>query len=132
MSAPTKATGVQFKVHIVGDVTGKVWPGEFRAKTNLTFADKLAADRFRRELLGDAGGVPDQEAAAAARIISQLSVRLTEYPEWWKAMKGGLDVEDFNILMELWEKVSDIEKDHLKRLEAEGAAAQEALRKEAK
>ncbi|TAK97629.1 MAG: hypothetical protein EPO08_20995 [Rhodospirillaceae bacterium] len=132
MSVPTKAVGVPFKVHLIGATTGKAWPGEFRAKKSLSFRDKLAADAYRRELIGGVAGAVDGEAAAAALVISQLSVRLTECPEWWTASKGGLDLEDANVLESVYKEALKIEDDYLKQVEAEGKAAQEALRAEKK
>lgn len=132
MSAPTKAVGVPFKVHVIGSTTGKLWPGDFRAKTILSFRDKLAADAGRRELLGGAAGNIDPEAAAAALVISQLSVRLTETPDWWKESKGGLDLEDANVLEAVYKEALKVEDDYLKQIEAEGKAAQEALRADKK
>ena len=132
MSAPTKAIGVPFKVHVVGTLTNKTWAGDFRAKHLLTFRDKMNADRLRRELIGDAQGGIDVEAAAAAMVISQLSVRLTETPEWWKEAKGGLDLEDPNVLEVVYKTTMKVEDDYLQKVEAEGQAAQNALREEKK
>lgn len=132
MSAPSKAAGVPFNVHLTGNITGKTWDGAFRAKTLLTFRDKLNADRSRRELLGDAQGMVDGEAAAAALVISQLSVRLIEVPEWWKESKGGLDLEDPNVLEVVYKEAMKVEEDYLKKVEAEGKATQEAMRAEKK
>lgn len=127
MSATSKAIGVQFKIHVVGTVTGKTWSDTFRAKQTLTFRDKLAADRLRRELLGDGGGA-DTEAAAAALIVSQLSVRLTEAPEWWK--NSGLDMEDPNLLRAVYDAAMKVEDDYMAEVTKEGETAKAALKKE--
>lgn len=128
----SKTDGVKFEIHLKGDVTGKLWSGSFRSKTLLSFRDKLRADSYRRELLGGTVGSVDPESAAAALVISQLSVRLTETPEWWSASKGGLDLEDANVLEKVYEAAMQVEKDHLASIEKEGQAAQDVLRAEKK
>ena len=128
MSTNPNAVGVAFDVHVVGNVTGQVWPGTFRAKQKLTFRDKLNADRMRRELIGEVGGVIDPEAGAASLVISQLSVRLTDFPEWWKTSNGGLNLEDPNVLEEVYKLAMKVQEDYDKEIEAKGAAAQAALR----
>jgi hypothetical protein len=128
MATAKPAEGVQFSIHMPGDTTGKTWAGDFRAKELLTFRDKLNADRLRRELVGDAPGPVDPEAAASALILSQLSVRLTEVPEWWKEAKGGLLLADWNVIDKVYTEAMAIEDAHLKKLRAEGEAATAALR----
>jgi len=127
MASP-KAEGTVFNIHLTGNITGKTWDGDFRAKPILTFRDRLGVDRMRRELLGGDGTTADTEAAAAAKVISELAYRLTEWPEWWKESKGGLDLADVNVMQEVYKAAEKVENDYFTKLEADGKAAQEKLK----
>jgi hypothetical protein len=129
MAQATKTPeGTPFSIHVVGDVTGKTWAGAFRAKPGLSFRDKLNSDRMRRELLGNDAASATTESHVTATVISALSVRLTEAPEWWTEAKGGLELQDFNVLEEVYKKSVEVEDAHTKKVEDEGKAAGEKLR----
>jgi len=120
--------GTLFSIHVVGDTTGKLWVGDFRAKAVMTFRDKLNSDRLKRDLLGaDAPGA-SSEAIVSSTIIGDLSVRLTETPEWWSSTKGGLDLADFNVLEAIYLAAKDVESAHVKSVEDAGKKAETALR----
>jgi hypothetical protein len=65
-------------------------------------------------------------------MLGQLFVRILEGPKWWKDSDGGLDLEDENVIGELYRivdlKVNESEDD----LSKEGKAAVEKLTKTAK
>jgi hypothetical protein len=122
------ADGVAFDIHVKGNRTGKTWAGAFRAKTVLPFRDRIARDKYRRELLGPDAHNADPEVVAQAVIISELSVRLVEAPEWWKEKRGGLDLADENVLQEVYQAALKVEDDALAAIDAEGSEAVEQLR----
>lgn len=113
---------VQFELHVVGSSTNKTWKGTFKAKARLSLRDRVTKDQLRREMLGanplDAG----MEATNIATILSELNVRLISSPEWWAELKYGADLEDENVLMEVFEKTMKVQtnaEDSLKK-SAEG------------
>jgi hypothetical protein len=120
--------GVLFSIHLVGDTTGKLWTGEFRAKPVLTFRDKLQSDRMKRDMLGGDGAGASAESIVASTIIGDLTVRLTETPEWWKESQGGLGLQDYNVLEAVYEGAKKVEKEHVKAIEEAGKKAEAALR----
>jgi hypothetical protein len=120
--------GTLFSIHLVGDTSGKLWVGDFRAKPVLSFREKLMSDRMKRDLLGGDGLGASTEAIVSATIIGTLSARLTETPEWWKATGGGLDLADFNVLQEVYNKAMEVEKAHVTAIEEAGKQAEDALR----
>ena len=102
----------QFSISVVGEVTGETWKGNFSAKKRLSHMDRLRADQFRREYLGptsqqDAGTV----ASTIAVALSDLRVRLVEMPKWWVESNYGADLEDWNVLMTVWESAQKVELD---------------------
>lgn len=123
-----KKEGVAFSIHIVGNVTNKTWIGDFRAKERLSFRDQLNRDRARRELLGPEVGTADAEALSIAVIISELSVRLTEAPAFWTESQNGLNLQDDNLIMEIYNKAIKIEKDALSTLVEAGEEAKKELK----
>lgn len=120
--------GVAFEIHEVGDDTGELFVGKFRAKEKLSWGDQMQADRYRRELLGPNGAEADIQTQNRAMMVSELSVRLSEAPDWWKSSRGGLDFADDNIVIVIWQKASDIRKEWLTRNQKKGDEAREKLR----
>jgi hypothetical protein len=123
--------GVVFTIHVdKGDITGKSWHGDFRAKETLSFGDQIRIDRIRRDLLGPGpyDGC-DPEVMAQATILAQLQVCITEAPEWWV---GGVSHADFNLLRSIYEEALKIREGHTKEIEKQGEDAQKALRESAK
>lgn len=119
--------GVSFEVHVVGEETFETFTGKFRAKEKLSWADRMASDRFRRELLGPNGAEADLSAQNRAMILGELSVRLTEAPDWWKTSRGGLDLVDDNIVMKIYEESVGIQTKWQEAQKAKGEAAKKAL-----
>lgn len=120
-----------FSISVIGDETGEKWVGDFRAKERLTHRDTLMKDQRRRELLGQSGGEPDRRALSVAVIVSELTVRLTKMPKWFEESALGLDLEDENVLAEVYDKAIKIQ---LNAAEARKKAAEEKqaeLRKDA-
>jgi len=128
MATAKTPEGVLFSIHVIGDVTGKLYVGEFRAKPTQSFRDKLLADRMRRDLLGPDSVGASGESIVTATVIGELSVRLTDTPQFWKESQGGLGLEDFNVLEQVYKQAIDIEKAHIAAIEVAGKAAEAALR----
>lgn len=121
-----------FSISLVGDETGEKWVGDFRAKERLTHRDTLIKDARKRELLGPQGGTPDQRAFSVAVIVSELTVRLTKMPKWFEESSLGLDLEDENVLADIYDKVMKIEKDARAAREKKSEADRKLLADEAK
>jgi hypothetical protein len=122
-----EAEGTLFEVHVdKGDLTGKTWHGQFRAKTILSFGEQIRIDRLKRDLLGPGSyDGADPEVVAQAVILSELQVRITEAPEWWG---GGIGHADTNLLKAVYEAANRVRDEHLKTVQKKGEADQAALR----
>jgi hypothetical protein len=119
-------TTAKFSVNIVGETTGKPFFGSFTVKTVLTRGDRFIADQRRRELLGpnSQDALPDLQLEAF--MHGQLMVRVVESPEWWRQSDYGRNIEDANVIVELFNLVREKEdqaKEDLKK------SAEEALTK---
>lgn len=124
----TVETTAPFNVDCVGDLTGTSYVGTFRAKKLLSHADRLRQDARRRELLGTAR--PDEAsdyAKTASEAFSQLEVRLTDAPQFWKDNGMGLSLVDENIVIEVYKGAVKVESDAIDELKNKGKKAAENL-----
>lgn len=108
--ADTNNLGELFEVHIIGNETGDLFPGTFRAKQKLSWNDYIQIDKYRRELIGPNAAEADISVQNRCMYVAELSVRLTESPDWWKQKRGGLDIVDDNVVIEVYEKALQIRK----------------------
>jgi hypothetical protein len=120
-----------FSISLVGDETGEKWVGDFRAKERLTHRDTLIKDARRRELLGTAGGEPDPRALSVAIIVSELTVRLTKMPKWFEESGLGLELEDENVLADIYDKAIKVQLEAKKAREKKSEEDRAELAKEA-
>lgn len=119
--------GVQFEIHVVGTETQETFTGKFRAKEKLSWADRLNSDRIRRELLGPNGAEADPVIQRRAEMLGELSVHLTEVPEFWKTSRGGLDLVDDNVVMKVYDEAMAIQTKWQETQLAKGEAAKKKL-----
>jgi hypothetical protein len=120
-----------FSISVVGNFTGETFKGNFRAKKRLSHLDRLRKDQYRRELLG--GTAPDQAGQVAldiATIVSELRVRLVDAPKWWLESEGGLQLEDINTLMLVFEGATKIETDAAEALKKSAAVVADEMKAE--
>lgn len=118
-----------FEISVTGDTTGEKFLGNFECKIRLTHREMLLKDKIRRELLGESSVNASQLALDEAEVISELSVRITKAPGWWDNSNKGLDLYDYNLLTEIYNKVKDIENEYLNKINKNGEAARQELKK---
>lgn len=102
-----------FNITAVGQRTGRNYTGKFTVKAVLSRRENFLADERRRYILGaNAAGAP-ASLQGEAFMLGQLFVRIVEGPVWWQQADGGLEIEDENIIGELYklteEKVQERE-----------------------
>jgi hypothetical protein len=119
--------GEAFEIHVVGEETCETFTGKFRAKQKLSWADQLAISRYCRELLGVNAAEADVYTQHRAMVISELSARLSESPEWWRTSRGGLDLVDDNVAMAVYDKAVEVRTKWLEVQKKKGEEAKKAL-----
>ena len=120
-----------FTLSITGDVTGeKLW-GTFKAKKRLSHRDRLNQDKLRREMLGDRADGASIDAASIADAVSEIAIRLTDAPQWWKASNNGLDLMDGNVISEVYKKVMEVERKVFEELNKKAEDAEKTLKESA-
>ena len=106
-----------FEFEEVGDTTGKTYNGKFISKCILNISEKRLLEIEKTRLNADMSN-PSGNLSAIATIISNLSVRIIEGPEWWRQSAGGLELQDENVLVALYDKCLDQEEEWKKDLKA--------------
>lgn len=118
-----------FSVNIVGEDSGRIFIGDFTVKLSLTRADRFKADQLRREILGSSpdGQEPLPAMQTEAFILGQLSVRIIKAPTWWEESNNGLELEDYNVIITLYDKVLELEEKKRKEIKKESEKALKQL-----
>lgn len=118
---------VVVSIHVVGDVTGETYTGDFSFKPFLSCNDRIRADRIRRELLGANADEASEGASDRAWMVGQLAIRTTKSDDWWKSKEGGLQLIDENVLVAVYEAAMKVEKDAVARVKAKSDEAKKTL-----
>ena len=94
-----------------GDITGEKYQGTFEVRKVLTPTQKAQADKIRRDFLGNPsiGESIDTETAELAFAIGQMQVRVIKSPKWYQESNNLKNFVDSNILIELVNKVIEVE-----------------------
>lgn len=116
-------------IHIstVGTVTGKSYTGKFSIKTVLNRRENFLADERRRFILGGNPNSAPPALQGEAYMLGQLFVRIVEAPDWWKQSDAGLDIEDDNLIGELYKAAEGAVAEQEKVVQEEAKAALEKL-----
>jgi hypothetical protein len=94
-----------FTVDVVGEITGEKWVGSFTTRLQLSHADQFRRDEIRRRLLGANPESASPRALNAAEVFSEISIHITDAPQWWKGNNGGLDLADDNVVAAVFDGI---------------------------
>lgn len=118
-----------FTVDVKGSDTDRQYTGVFTIKGRLTQRDYLLEDQIRRDVLGPNAQGAGQSAIGISIAVSYLKVRILKAPKWWTDSDGGLDLEDGNILPEVYYKAAECEQAEKKALAEQAEKARQDLKK---
>jgi hypothetical protein len=104
--------------------------GKFKAKIKLSYRDILSMDAMRRSYLGAQPGEPDGVASTIAMALAKINTHCVETPSWWKEAGNGLDFEDLDVVLTVYQELQKVENEYLKKLKKEAVDAGEALKKD--
>jgi hypothetical protein len=120
---------VPFSLHVVGEVTGETWTGDFLFKNRLSMLDRLRLDNFFRLYIGESNPqFASPRVLEIAEVLAQLRVRITKAPDWWAVKNNGQDLEDMAPLKALYEVIADLEKKAEAKSKSKAQQAQDDLR----
>lgn len=97
-----------FEFNVVGDNFGKSYSGAFTVKCVLNIFERRLLELEKSKLRADIVN-PTPDLIALTTILANLRLRVKEAPEWWKQSNGGDNMEEENVLVELFDKVMEQE-----------------------
>jgi hypothetical protein len=121
MDLPKKEKTFYFSA--VGTTTGRKYEGTFTVLASLTIGQKHFIEIERTRLLNDYKN-PTTALEGYALILSNLSIRVLESPDWWK-QNSGMNIEDEDVLVALYDKVLAMEKEWSQEVLVMGQEAKE-------
>lgn len=95
-----------FQLDYTGELTGKRYEGTFTVKCVLNMAEKRKLEIERSGLSADLNN-PTGNLNAIALVVSNLRVRVTDAPDWFKQSIMSLDIIDEDVLFEVYSKALD-------------------------
>lgn len=122
-------TTATFTVNITGEDTGRVYTGKFLVKTILSRKDRFIADERRRVLIGANSQMAAPSVQGEALMFGELLVRIIEAPKFWVDADGGLDIEDANVIGEVFKLAIEKELEAKKEVKEEAEKAVKNLAK---
>lgn len=100
----------RFKISVRGETSNKQWDGEFEAVCMPTLRQKADASVMEARLNGDLESI-DGATRLYHQMVSQLSFRLIAAPDWWLNSNGGQDLQDLNVVFEVYKQCAEAERE---------------------
>jgi hypothetical protein len=127
-------TSKVISVSIVGDRTSRSYSGQFTTKTVMTMKDEFQADLRRRQVIGPSpdGTPPAANLQWRAFMLGQIAVKVLDAPKWWLESNDGLELEDGNVITELYEAILAAEEEVAEDIKKESEEAMDKLKKKKK
>ena len=96
-----------FEFDVKGQETKKRYIGEFiYKKPNLKASSEIA--KYKTRLDGDLKNL-DSYIKSLHQMLAQLRFGIIKFPEWWEESDFGLELYDWNIIIELYKKIMEFE-----------------------
>ena len=114
-----------FAISAVGEDSERVYDGSFSVKSTVTRRETFEIDRLRRQIIGPSpdGTPPANQVQAEAYMLAHLAVRVIKSPKWWEDADNGMDLEDYNVILEVFnamleqdEKIVEDTKEQTKKV----------------
>ena len=99
MDLPKNEKSFHFK-H-AGELTGRIYEGEFLVKCVLNLADKRTLEVEKSALSLDLTN-PSGNLAAISDVVANLRVRVIDSPDWFKQAVNSLDILDDELFFEVY------------------------------
>lgn len=117
-----------FNLKVKGSRTQNSYEGNFTVKCILTNGDiGTVAQKF--DAYNGGSATLAQGAAILNRAYAELEVRILKSPSWFKDSDFGRELFDSNVLLEIFAKAMDAEKNYGKQITTAADAAEEEVNK---
>jgi len=122
-------TTVKISLSVTGESSGKPFNGDFVVKTLITRKEVFIADERRRLLIGANPGAVPPTLNGEAYMLGQLFVRVVSGPSWWDDSDAGSNLEDQNVIGEIFKATMEKEEERLASLKQTAEKALEKMSK---
>ena len=111
--------------------SGENYKGVFEVKTSLTRSDRFRADQIRRQIIGPTpdGTAPLPALQTEAYMTGVVAVRVIKGPKWWEDSNNGLDLEDPEVVLALFDKMLELDEKKNQSLKEEAGKTLQKLKK---
>lgn len=127
MDLPKKESTFDFEYQ--GITTGREYKGQFTVKCVLNMAMKHQLELEKTRLMADYNN-PSDGLAGLAVILSKLRIHIIDAPEWWQQSRGGMAIEDEDLLVALYDRILEAEEKWREKVRSKGTKAQEQNQKD--
>ena len=101
-----------------GELTSKVYEGQFTVKCVLNLAEKRALEIEKSRLTADLMN-PNENLSALSTVISNLRIRVTEAPDWFNQSILTLDIIDEEVIFEIYQKCMEKSNEWLESVKSD-------------
>lgn len=105
----------EFSIEARGEVSGKLFSGEFKYRIPNLKA-KCLAEKKRAELNSGMDTMLDASILQLHYMIAYLRFSLTSTPDWWSGSDYGYNLHDYSVIRTVFERVEAFEQDYMKRV----------------
>lgn len=112
-----------------GELTGRVYEGDFTVKCVLNLADKRLLEVEKSSLSLDLTN-PSGNLSAISNVVANLRVRCIVYPDWFKQSIATLDILDDELFFEIHGKALECSDEWIKELKGNSAENDESLKRD--
>lgn len=104
-----------FDIDIIGESTGQEYKGRFTAKATLSIGERVELERAISSFISDFAN-PTDNLSNLAIMISNIRFHITKYPDWWDINTNGIEIEDLNLIAEIFSKIMKGKADWSKKI----------------
>lgn len=112
-----------------GELTGRVYEGDFKVKCALNWADKRLLEVEKSSLTLDLTN-PSGNLASIGNVVANLRVRVLDAPDWFKQAIVSLDILDDELFFEIYSKCLDMADAWIEELKGKAADTDDSLKRD--
>jgi hypothetical protein len=113
----------------VGELTGRVYEGDFVTKCVLNLSDKRFLEVEKSSLTLDLSN-PSGNLSAIGNVVANLRVRIIDAPDWFVQLISSLDVLDDELFFEIYSKCLELSDQWITELKGKAAKDDESLKRD--
>ena len=117
-----------FQVKVEGKAGGQVYEGTFTYKRP-TIRQKSLISKLAAKLNEDIKYL-DEDTKFLHQIIASLHHTLVEAPAWWKKSDSGLELYDFNVILDIYKECEKFEDEWFEKVWGNQEVSEQQVKEE--